>query len=109
MKQFTRRPRTLFFQIVVIGLLIVGPASTQAQKITYDSGPIALISEEKITVQGNLGVHVLEPIGDCTWCEVGLEVLIEFQDLSRVVIKPYNDSSFARPIRAFIVVDGRPD
>lgn len=109
MKRLERWMFKILLATVVIVLPFIGPSFSAAQRVSFDSGPITLISEEKVTVVGNLGTHVLEPIGDCTWCEVGLEVLIEFRDLTRAVIKPHDESSVARPIRAFIVVDGRPD
>ncbi|HMK35223.1 MAG TPA: hypothetical protein VK463_09170 [Desulfomonilaceae bacterium] len=94
---------------LVLCLTVIPPGSIRAQKTDYDSGPIEVISENLVFVKGNRGTHVLEPIGECIWCEVGLEVLITFDTFVRVSFKPYSDAGNSRARSAFLVKDGRED
>lgn len=78
-----------------------------ARRVDYDSGPIESLDEGLILVKGNRGVHVLEPLGVCFWCEEGMEVLITFLGFTRATLKPYSRSIRGRPIKVLVLEDGR--
>jgi hypothetical protein len=75
----------------------------------YDVGVIEEMSEGNIYVRGNHGLHVLETVGSCLWCEVGFEVLISFEGFTRAKLSPYSESIRGRPVRVFVVRDGREE
>ena len=68
--------------IIVSMTLILSLALTTSQSLATpymprsDNGFIEAMLDEKIVVQGYLGTHVLELIGVCTWCEVGMQVAV---------------------------------
>ncbi len=75
----------------------------------YDVGVIEEMSEGNIYVRGNHGLHVLETLGSCLWCEVGFEVLVSFEGFTRAKLSPYSESIRGRPVRVFVVRDGREE
>lgn len=80
------------------------------QAADYDSGSIDLIVEDTLYIEGTKGVYVVELLGLCTWCEEGLEVLVQFLGATRASIKPYRepgDFSSFKPVKALIIRDGR--
>jgi hypothetical protein len=87
--------------------ILVCDESVQGQK--YDVGVIEEITEGNIYVRGNHGLHVLETLGTCLWCEVGLEVIVSFEGFTRAKLSPYSESIRGRPVRAFVVRDGREE
>jgi hypothetical protein len=87
--------------------ILVCGGPVRAQK--YDVGTIEDISEGNIYVRGNYGHHVLETLGSCLWCEVGVEVLINFEGFTRAKLSPYSESVRGRPVRVFVVKDGREE
>lgn len=97
--------------LVCVGfaLAILSQAQLDAGRIESDSGPIEAVDGDRIYVKGNRGVHVLETIGVCHWCEVGLTVLVTFKSLTRATIKPYVNTMGRRPVPVFIIHDGRED
>jgi hypothetical protein len=99
--------RTLLGVALAACLVLMPFNGPLAQKVEYDSGPIESMPEDHIVVRGNLGTTVLEPIRDCLWCEVGLEVLITFRGLMKASLRPFADPDNKRAITAFIVKDGR--
>ena len=76
---------------------LLSPQSA-AWKVEYDSGPITAIDGDRVQVDGKHGAHVLETIGVCYWCEVGLTVLITFESIMRANIKPFVNSMGRRPV-----------
>jgi hypothetical protein len=86
-------------------LVCNGPARAQE----YDVGTIEAISEGNIYVRGNHGHHVLETLGSCLWCEVGVDVIINFKAFTRAELSPYSETVQGRPIRVFVVKDGREE
>ncbi len=96
-----------FFVLLTATLVFFYGTIGDAQKIDYDSGPIEMMAEGKIYVKGNRGNHVLEPLGECVWCEVGLEVLITFKGLTRAELKPYAERGNSKSISVFLIKDGR--
>lgn len=98
----------IWTSILLAACLVILPFDRPpAQRVDYDSGPIESMQEDSIIVKGNNGTTVLEPIGECLWCEVGLEVLITFRGFVRASLRPYADTDDRRAITAFIVKDGR--
>lgn len=96
---------------VALGLLacsiLLQPDSVLAWRVEYDGGPIEAISEGKLHVQGSTGQYIFEPIGLCSWCEVGIEILITLHSLSRATLRPKSEFFAARPVNAFIIRDAR--
>jgi hypothetical protein len=88
-------------------LLLFQQDLVRAWRAEYDGGLIETISESKIHVQGSRGQHIFEPIGMCSWCEVGIDVLITFHGLTRATLRPKSESFSGRPVKAFILRDGR--
>ena len=87
--------------------ILVCDEPVQAQK--YDVGVIEEMSEGNIYVRGSHGRHVLETLGTCLWCEVGMEVLVSFEGFTRAKLSPYSESVQGRPVRVFVIRDGRED
>ncbi len=99
-------------RIVSVTLLCVLPVflahyPAGALRVEYDGGPIKTIVDDKIYVQGSLGSHVFEPIGVCSWCEEGVEVLITFSGYTRATLQPKSESFHGRPVPVLIIKDGR--
>ena len=67
------------------------------------------MSEGAIYVKGRRGVHVLEPLSDCYWCEVGLEVSIKFTGFTRATLSPFIGSGRVKPVGVLILRDGRDE
>src|SRR3990172_5850604 len=85
--------------------ILVCDEPVRAQK--YDVGVIESMSESNIYVRGNHGHHVLETLGSCLWCEVGVEVLVSFEGFTRAKLSPYSETVRGRSVRVFVVKDGR--
>jgi hypothetical protein len=87
--------------------ILMLPDRVLALRLEYDGGLIEAISEGRLYVQGSTGQHILEPIGLCSWCEVGMEILITFHGFTRATLRPKSESFSARPVKAFIIRDAR--
>jgi hypothetical protein len=87
--------------------ILLHPDSVSAWRVDYDGGPIEAITEGKLYVQGNTGQYIFEPIGLCAWCEVGIEVLVSLDSLTRATLRPKSESFSARPVKVFIIRDAR--
>lgn len=72
-----------------------------------DNGFIEAMLDEKIVVQGYLGTHVLELIGVCTWCEVGMQVAVRFLSVTRAELVQTETAIAKPPVNVFILIDGR--
>ena len=97
----------LSIMTAVCVFILVCDEPVRAQK--YDVGVIEEMSEGNIYVRGNHGLHVLETVGSCLWCEVGFEVLVSFEGFTRAKLSPYSESIRGRPVRVFVVRDGRDE
>ncbi len=99
------------FVVVCAALAVAIVLETQlgAQQRDFDSGPIQAIDGDRVYVTGERGGHVLETVGVCYWCEVGLHVLINFQSVSRATIQPFFNTMGRRPVPVYIIRDGRED
>jgi hypothetical protein len=86
---------------------LINVEQVRAQK--YDVGVIESMSEGSIYVRGNHGHHVLETLGSCLWCEVGVDVIINFEGFTRAKLSPYSETVRGRTIRVFVVKDGREE
>ncbi len=73
----------------------------------YDAGIIERIVDDQIYVRGDLGEHVFEPIGICSWCEEGVEVSVTFKGYTRATLEPKSTSFRGRPLQVLIIHDGR--
>jgi hypothetical protein len=87
--------------------ILICEGQVRAQK--YDAGVIEDMSEGNIYVRGSHGLHVLEALGSCLWCQVGLDVLVTFEGFTRAKLSPYSESVRGRPVRVFVLRDGRED
>lgn len=94
---------------VVFAVVVLPHTQSHAWKVQYDSGPIEAMEGDRLYVKGSRGVHILETIGVCHWCEVGLTVLVTFTSLTRATVKPVVNSMGRRPVSAFIIRDGREE
>ncbi len=88
-------------------LVLICNGTVRAQK--YDVGVIEDMSEGNIYVRGSHGLHVLETLGSCLWCRVGLDVLVSFEGFTRAKLSPYSESVRGRPVRVFVLRDGREE
>jgi hypothetical protein len=75
----------------------------------YDIGVIESMSEGNIYVRGNHGLHELEILGTCLWCEVGIEVMVTFEGFTRATLSQYPKSATGKPVKTFIIKDGRDE
>ena len=85
-------------------------ATPLSQAADYDSGPINLIVDDTVYIDGNNGVYAVELLGMCTWCEEGIEVLIKFLGFTKATIQPYrapDDAAIFKPVRCLLVRDAR--
>ncbi len=85
----------------------VTPNSLSALGTEYDGGIIERIADDRIYVKGELGDHIFEIIGICSWCEEGLEVSIAFKGYTRATLQPKSPSFQGRPSQVLIIRDGR--
>lgn len=76
---------------------------------SHDIGVIASMSEGNIYVRGNYGLHELEMLGTCLWCEVGIEVMVTFAGFTRATLSRYPKSALGKPVKVFIIKDGREE
>jgi len=103
---FPAKTTTVLFAV----LCIAAAQSSIVKAAGYDYGPITLIVDDTIYVDGTEGVYALELLGICSWCEEGMEVLINFLDAVTATVRPYNGKSAVsafKPVRTIIIRDGR--
>jgi len=98
--------------VVVAALLClcfipIAPNNLSALGTEYDGGIIERIADDRIYVKGEMGDHVFEIIGVCSWCEEGLEVSIAFKGYTRATLQPKSPSFQGRPLQVLIIRDGR--
>jgi hypothetical protein len=93
--------------VIAVFVAIVMATPLDARRVDYDSGPIETMSDGFIYVRGNSGMHVLEPVGVCLWCEPGLQVLVTFIGFTRATLKPFSRRVRARPLKVLVIKDGR--
>ncbi|MGD9817655.1 MAG: hypothetical protein AB7V04_03045 [Desulfomonilaceae bacterium] len=106
--RYLRFKRKIFF-FSLISLLLISLGSGECYLPVKDVGFILEIVDENIVVQGELGIHVLEIIGACSWCEVGAPVAVDFISSTRAELIQTEFSFFKKTIKAFIIRDGRGD
>ena len=101
------------YSIIVSMTLILSLALTTSQSLATpymprsDNGFIEAMLDEKIVVQGYLGTHVLELIGVCTWCEVGMQVAVRFISVTRAELVQTDTGIAKPPVNVLILIDGR--
>jgi hypothetical protein len=103
---FHRIHRVFILQAAIIFFSVAFPS----QAAEFDSGPIETFSENVVLVRGNKGIHELELLGPCLWCEEGLEVLVTFYGVVRATLTPVVDTSSSfrpSPVPVLIIRDGR--
>lgn len=100
----------LLFSLLLIASLTVGwTLQAQAAEANWDAGPIDAINDDYLYIEGGKGRHVLQMIGDCSWCTLGLQVLIRFQPFRRATVTPYPGTERGHKVRTLVVRDGRYD
>jgi len=87
--------------------MLISPDHLRALRVEYDGGLIQSIADDKIYVKGEMGDHIFEPIGTCSWCEEGVEVSIAFTGYTRATLQPRSQSFRGRPLPVLIIRDGR--
>jgi hypothetical protein len=90
-------------------MLVAWCSFPSAAEVDYEQGTIELLSDGAIYVRGPRGMHVLEPLGDCTWCEVELEVMIRFRGFTRATLSPYLTPGRVKPLKVLVIRDGRDE
>ena len=81
--------------------------SSSALGTEYDGGIIERIVDDRIYVKGEMGEHIFEILGVCSWCEEGLEVSIAFKGYTRATLQPKSPGFQGRPLQVLIIRDGR--
>ena len=97
------------------GLALIGTAwlllslsqDVGAWRNELDVGFIESMEGGLIHVQGAKGAHVLEVLRECLWCQEGLEVAVTFNGYGRATLRPTWRSHHGKPVRAFLIQDGR--
>ena len=87
--------------------ILITPNHLCGLSFDYDGGVIQSIVDDRIYVKGQLGDHIFEPIGVCSWCEEGIEVSIAFQGYTRATLQPKSLPFPVRPLPVLIIRDGR--
>jgi hypothetical protein len=88
--------------------LVFNSTAVAAGRWDRDEGTIESVSDGAIEIHGARGIHVLEPLRDCTWCEAGIEVIVTFKGLGRAVLSPSVRSPLVRrPVKVLVIKDGR--
>ena len=87
--------------------ILIAPNYLRGLSFDYDGGVIQSIVDDRIYVKGELGDHIFEPIGVCSWCEEGVEVSIAFQGYTRATLQPKSLPFPVRPLPVLIIRDGR--
>jgi hypothetical protein len=95
------------FVILCFCFILIAPYYSWGLSFDYDGGVIQRIVDDRIYVKGELGNHVFEPIGVCSWCEEGVEVSIAFKGYTRATLQPKSLPFPVRPLPVLIVRDGR--
>jgi len=94
---------------LAISLLFLSQSSPLAWRVEAIAGTIQEISEQAVYVEGDRGINVFELRGVCSWCEVGLAVIVVFQSPTMATMRPEPNSLNNKPVRMFIVRDGREE
>jgi hypothetical protein len=94
--------------LACVWMLVSGPQVVCAGKAAeYDIGYIESVQDGIIRIQGSQGLHVLEALRVCRWCEQGLEVTVTFKGYARVILRPASRFHHGKPLEALLVRDGR--
>ncbi|MDQ7783357.1 MAG: hypothetical protein RDU20_10785 [Desulfomonilaceae bacterium] len=94
---------TALLTCVMVGLV----TDSHAQRAKVEDARITGMGEDYIHVSALSGDFVLEPMAPCNWCTVGMEVHLTLRGYTTAKLKPKPRTIRARPVRAFIVKDGR--
>jgi hypothetical protein len=78
-----------------------------ARAAETDIGYIESVQEGTIYIQGTKGLHILEALRVCLWCEPGLEVTVTFSGYARATLRPASRSHHGKPLQALLLKDGR--
>ncbi len=107
MKHHNGLMRLTYAALLCFCFILITPNHLWALRIEYDGGLIERIGEDRIYVKGEMGDHIFEPIGVCSWCEEGIEVSIVFQGYTRATLQPKSQSFRGKPLPVLIIRDGR--
>ncbi len=100
--------RTAFALGGLVCFLALTCAALAAGKADRDEGIIEIVSDNTVEIQGLRGVHVLELVDECAWCEGGIEVIVTFKGYGRALLRPGTRSALMRrPVKALVIKDGR--
>jgi len=98
-------PRTIAIGAALAALIFCG--NVAARSAGTDRGVIEALYEHEIHVQGEEGLHVLEPMEECSWCAEGVEVAVTFLKYARATLKPVDESRGVKPLKCWVLRDGR--
>ncbi len=99
--------RRAFALGVLVCFLVLNCGEVAAGRTGRDEGTIDSMSESVVAVKGVRGVHILEFLGECSWCEEGMEVIVTFGSYGRASLSPRERSGLIRPVKAMVIKDGR--
>jgi hypothetical protein len=103
----TRKPCRALALAFAMWTIVSAPQVVGAGRNEFDGGRIESIDGGLIYVQGEKGLHVLEALQECLWCQEELEVTVTFSGYGRATLRPALRSHHGKPIRAFLYRDGR--
>jgi hypothetical protein len=95
--------------LVLSSLMSVFGAEVSPFGNATDNGFIVSLEDFNVTIQGDLGLHVFELVGPCTWCEEGVGVQITFLSVSRARMRDIESPSPKAPVNLLIIRDGREE
>jgi hypothetical protein len=99
------------FLLTILALFLVSnSAAVAAGRWDRDEGTIDSVSDGAIEIHGVRGIHILEMLQDCTWCEAGIEVIVTFKGFGRADLSPSLRSPLVRrPVKVLVIKDGRDE
>ncbi|MCX5861994.1 MAG: hypothetical protein WCG29_06995 [Desulfomonile sp.] len=101
--------RAIFSVMLMLSLLMSTQSLAQSVGKSVESGVIQEFSEDKVYILGETGLHVLELLGVCAWCEEGESVAVFFDSLTRASIRPDPNPLRKNSVQTLIIRDGRED
>lgn len=101
--------RILFGMALVLSFLVTAQVQAQMGTRSTELGVIQEIVEDRLYISGETGMHILEPLGICAWCEADQSITIFFDTVTRASIQPYPNPFRKRRVETFIIRDARGD
>ena len=91
---------------LILGIAVT-PLTVDCFTQDKDVGVILSVSDERVVIQGEMGLHVLELVGVCPWCEQGASVAVNFISHTRAELILTDVPTRKTPVYTMILRDGR--